>query len=129
MKNVIDLQQRVEAYFEAFEAKDVDRCVEFYAPDAVVDFAFTTHSGHEAIRTWHQERFDAGLEIIELENVTVTGSEVLLHIVATSRVLKNFKINSLKGSATFQFEDDQIKSAKFAARKGFAGNMSWLFKS
>jgi hypothetical protein len=122
-------QAVIEAYLQAFESRDIPACLSFYGDDAVVEFMSGTYRGKQAIEDWHKERFEAGLQILELDGINVDGDEVVVELVATSKRLKTFRINSLKGTGTFQVDDGQIKQAQFAARKGFAGNMSWLFRS
>lgn len=118
----------IEAYLQAFEARDVPQCVAFYAEDAVIEFAFGTYRGKQAIEDWHKERFDAGLQLISLDSIEVEGDTVVIQVVATSRRLKSFRINSLKGTGTFLVQEGKIKGAKFAPRKGFAGHMHWQFR-
>ncbi len=121
-------QAVIESYMEAFEAKDLPRCLAFFDDEAEVEFMFSNYRGKQAIEEWHQERFDAGIQVSSFEVVEAEEDTVVVHLDGTSRRLQMFKIPSLKGTGTFRIERGQIQEARFAARKGFAGNMNWLFR-
>jgi len=123
-----DPQAVIEAYLQTFDAEDMSQCVEFYTEDAVIEFAFGTYRGKQAIEGWHKERFDADVHLVSLDSIEAEGDTVVIQVVATSRRLKRFRIDSLKGTGMFLVREGKIKEARFAPRRGFADHMNWLFR-
>ena len=121
-------QAMIEAYVTAFRERDLPQCMSFYSEDATVKFIFGTYRGKQAIEKWHEDRFANDLQLINLENVSVDGETIVVHLHATSRRLKLFGIKSVKGTGTFLIQDGHIKEAKFAPRKGVASHMDWQFR-
>lgn len=112
-KGVPDLQMVVQAYLEAFEARDLSRCLDFYAEDATINFLSGLYEGQQAIEEWHQDRFTADLRLVQVDEISVQGDTATVDAVATSKRLRIWKIDSLNGRATFRFENGKIKQAKF----------------
>jgi hypothetical protein len=123
----LDPRAVVEAYIATFESGDVPQCVGFFTQDAVIEFGLGTYRGKQAIEEWHRERFDADLQLISLDGIEAEGDTVVIQVVGTSRRLRSFRIDSLKGTGTFLILEGKIKEARFAPSAGFAGHMNWLF--
>lgn len=111
-----ELEAITRQYLEAFEARDLDRCVSFFAEDGVIDFQDVEYEGPQALREWHQERFAANLRLNKIENIRVKGTTVTVDCVASSDRLAAWKINSLKSRIEAKFEGDKIQHAKLTAR-------------
>ena len=117
--NTIDIESRAKEYLEAFEARDMDRCVSFFAPDATIKFQNSAYSGIDAVREWHQERFDADLRMIRLDGISTSGDSVTVEGAATSKRLRAWKLDSVEGAITAQFDSDLIRELSFGVRLGF----------
>ena len=111
-----DLQAVVQAYLQAFKARDLSRCLDFYAEDATIDFQSGLYRGREDIEEWHKERFAADLRVVRVDEIRVQGNTVILEAVATSNRLKAWRIANLTGTATFVFQQGKIKETKFGLR-------------
>lgn len=111
-----DLQAVVHAYLEAFDQRDLSRCMQFFAEDATVDFASGIHRGSQAIEKWHEDRFAADLRMIRIEEIRSQGNKVIVDGAATSNRAKAWRIGSVAGRATFAFQQDRIKEVKFGLR-------------
>ena len=111
-----DAQAFVQAYLDAFAARDVARCLDFYAPDAEVKFVSGVYAGRTALEEWHKERFAADLTILRVDSVTVDGDEVTIDLMLASNRLKFFRINSLAARATVRLENGLIRHAHFGPR-------------
>jgi limonene-1,2-epoxide hydrolase len=111
-----DLEALVRAYLKAFEERDLDRCVDFYADDATIDFQIGVFQGEQAIEKWHRDRFAADFKIVRVDGIAVQGSSVVLEAFASSKRLRTWKLSRLGGKATFRFEGGKIKEARFSAR-------------
>ncbi|GAB4558283.1 MAG: hypothetical protein Kow0047_03260 [Anaerolineae bacterium] len=117
MANSTDLVAVLNSYLEAIEARDLDRCMSFYTDDAVVHFGMGVYRGAKSITDWHRERFDADLHVLEMDRVEAGQDQVTCELVVTSRRLKAWRINTLRGKGTFTFRDGKIAEARF----GLAG--------
>jgi len=113
-----DLEGRIRAYLESFEARDLPRCVDFFAEDALIDFQMSAYRGHKAIEQWHTDRFGADLRIKRVESLRVNGDTVTVDAVVSSKRLAAWKMNSLSGRVTVRFEDGKIKECKLSPRMG-----------
>jgi ketosteroid isomerase-like protein len=118
----------VEAYCAAFERGDVDACIGFFAEDAKLHFLFGTYEGREAIREWHEARFEAEVKLLRIEQVAVKGDTVVAQLVATSRRLRVFRMDEVKGTVTFKVSDGQFVDAVLSARKGMPSHLDWQFR-
>jgi hypothetical protein len=111
-----ELETTARAYLKAFEARDIDQCMTFYDDDASVSFVQSDYKGKEQIEEWHKARFAADLRIVRLEKLTVEGNTVVLAAVVTSKRLKAWKLNTIRGTVTTLFEGSKIKDLKFGMR-------------
>lgn len=111
-----DLEAQTRAYLEAFEARDMARCMSFYADDASLSYVQSVFRGKEQIEEWHKARFAADLRIVRLEKLTVEGNTVILAAVVTSKRLKAWRLDSIRGTVTTLFEGSKIKDLKFGMR-------------
>ena len=111
-----DLEAITRGYLAAFEERDVEKCLSFFAEDASVDFQNVEYQGRDALREWHEERFQANLRLNKIENVRIKGTTVTVDAVASSDRLAAWKINSLKSRIEAKFEGDKIQEAKLSAR-------------
>jgi uncharacterized protein (TIGR02246 family) len=118
----------VEEYREAFEAKDAARCAGFFAEDATLKFIFGTFKGRKAIEDWHQERFSAEVKLLRVETVSVEGDQVSLNAAVTSRKLRRFRMNEVKGTVVFHLRDGLFSEAHFSPRRGVASHLDWHFR-
>ena len=114
--NDADAQTRVREYMAAFEARDVAKCLGFFADDATVDFQGTSYEGLQAIETWHKDRFEANLKVVRLESITVNGDNVVVDIVVSSDRLRAWNVKTLKGRITIRLEGGKFKEGKLASR-------------
>ena len=107
----------LEAYLEAFRARDVGRCVSFFHEDATIDFQVGTYRGRKSIEEWHNERFAAGLNLDRIDRTTVSGNTVTIDATVSSSRLAAFRIKSLGARVMIQFDTEgKVKYAKMSAR-------------
>lgn len=121
-------QELVEEYREAFEAGDAARCAGFFAEDAILKFIFGTFKGRKAIEDWHKERFSAEVELLKVESMSVEGDQVSMNAAVTSRKLRRFRMNEVKGTAVFHLRDGLFSEAHFSPRRGVASHLDWHFR-
>lgn len=110
----IDLEAEVRSYLQAVEEHDLERCMELYTDDPTIRFMTGTYQGKQAATDFHKDRFKANARVTRTDNISVQGDQVVIDAVVTSDRLKAWRINTLKGKGTFQFEDGKIKEARFA---------------
>jgi hypothetical protein len=127
-QQAIDARTLIEAYRHAFESRDLPACVRFFAEDAVLRFLFATYEGRAAIETWHKERFAADVHLLRLDGMAEEGDTVVVQAVATSRRLRLFRIDQVKGTATFRIEQGLFKEATLSPRKGAPSHLDWQFR-
>jgi len=118
----------VEAYRQAFERRDVDGCVAFFAEDATLRFLFASYEARAAIREWHEDRFAADVKLLRIDGVTVQGDTVVAQVVVTSRRLRFFRMDEVKGTVTFRVAEGRFKDAVLSARKGMPSHLDWQFR-
>ena len=118
-----DLKALAQAYLEAFDAQDLERCLGFFSDDATIDFNKTDYTGLQAITGWHKDRFAANLKMVRLNSISVNGDTVVVDAVASSKRLAAWKVKSINGRVTMRFVDGKIKSGKLAARMSNPLNM------
>ena len=111
-----DLEKTIRDYLNAFEARDLSRCLAFFDDDGTVDFQDALYRGRAGVEEWHQDRFDADLRVLEIEEVRCEGEEAVVDLVATSDALKVWDIDKLNGAVRFRFVGEKIKEAKFELR-------------
>jgi hypothetical protein len=122
------LRSLVEAYTQAFARGDLEACLSFWADDAVLRFLFASYEGRAAIEEWHQDRFAADVKLLRIDNLTVDGDTVTAQAVATSRRLRLFRMDEVKGTMTFRVVDGRFKEAVLSARKGAPSHLDWQFR-
>ena len=115
-QTALDLETRARDYLKAFDARDVAACMSFYDDDASLTFAQSEFKGKGQIEEWHKARFAAEMRILRVEDVTVDGNTVVLAAVVTSKRLKAWRLNTIRGTATTVFEGSKIKDLKFGVR-------------
>ena len=118
-----DLKTLAQAYLDAFHARDMERCLAFFADDATVDFNKTMYSGKQGITDWHKDRFEADLKMIKMNSITVNGDTVVVDGSVTSKRLAAWRLKSLSGRVTMKFENGKIKYGKLAPRMTNPFNM------
>jgi ketosteroid isomerase-like protein len=118
-----DLKALAQAYLDAFDAQDLERCLTFFSEDASIDFNKTVYNGRQAVTDWHKDRFAANLKLIRLNSITVKGDTVVVDAVASSKRLAAWKLKSISGRVTMRFADGKITSGKLAARMSNPINM------
>ncbi len=118
-----DLKALAQAYLEAFDAQDLERCMTFFSDDASIDFNKTVYNGRQAVTDWHKDRFAANLKLTRLNSITVKGDTVVVDAVASSKRLAAWKLKSISGRVTMRFADGKIISGKLAARMSNPINM------
>lgn len=111
-----DLKALAQAYLDAFDAQDLERCLGFFNDNATIDFNMTNYSGRQAITDWHKDRFAANLKLVRLNKISVNGDTVVVDAVATSKRLAAWKVKAISGRVTIRFANGKIISGKLAAR-------------
>jgi ketosteroid isomerase-like protein len=118
-----DLKTLAQSYLDAFHAHDMDRCLDFFADDATVDFNKTMYSGKQGITDWHKDRFEADLKMVKMNSITVKDDTVVVDGAVTSKRLAAWRLKSLSGRVTMKFENGKIKYGKLAPRMTNPFNM------
>ena len=49
----IDYKGLVKSYLDAFDARDLDKCMEYFTEESAIDFQDTLYKGLEQVRDWH----------------------------------------------------------------------------
>jgi uncharacterized protein (TIGR02246 family) len=110
-----DLHATVKAYLEAFEARDLARCLDFFIEDATVVFLLSRHQGRPAIEKWHKDRFAADLRVIRICEISIRGDIVVVDAVVTSQKLQAWKMPNARGKIVLTFQGDKIKEARLSS--------------
>jgi hypothetical protein len=118
----------VRAWVEAFERRDLAACVGFWHEEATIRFLFGTYQGRAAIERWHADRFAADVRIANIGELRSDGDTVAVDAEASSRRLKLFRIDTVKGTATFRVHEGRIGEARFESRAGAASHLDWQFR-
>jgi ketosteroid isomerase-like protein len=118
-----DLKALAESYLEAFHARDLDRCMEFFTDDSNVDFNMTMYTGRQAITDWHKDRFAADLKMVKKNSVSVDGDTVTIDGAITSKRLSAWRVKALSGRVTILFANGKIKNGKLSPRMTNPFNM------
>jgi ketosteroid isomerase-like protein len=111
-----DLKALAQAYLDAFHARDLERCLEFFSDDASIDFNKTMYNGRQAITDWHKDRFAADLKLVKLNSITADGDTVIVDGAIASKRLAAWRVNAVSGRVTMRFADGKIQSGKLAPR-------------
>jgi hypothetical protein len=118
-----DLKALAEAYLEAFHARDLDRCMEFFTDDSTIDFNKTMYTGRQGIIDWHKDRFAADLKLVKKNSVSVEGDTVTIDGAISSKRLSAWRVKALSGRVTIRFENGKIKNGKLSPRMTNPFNM------
>jgi len=110
------LEEVARDYLGAFDARDLTRCVDFFAEDATLAWQAGVYRGRPAIEEWHKDRFQADLRLVRVDGIGVEGNVVTVDGVATSKRLRAWRIGSLGGRVIFIFDEDKIRDTKFTVR-------------
>lgn len=111
-----DPRRVVEDYIQAFDSRDRDRCMGFFADTSRIDFALGVYRGMKEIERWHDDRFGADLRLVRVEDIRTSGNVVTVDAVATSRIARAWRVNSVSGRVTFVIEEGKIVESKFRLR-------------
>jgi hypothetical protein len=122
------MRRMVEEYRDAFERRDLAACLAFFADDARLRFLFSSYEGRAAIEEWHQDRFAADVKLLRIDHVSVEGETVVAQAVATSRRLRLFRMDEVKGTMTFRVVDGRFQEAVLSPRKGAPSHLDWQFR-
>src|SRR5579863_3792876 len=118
-----DLKALAQGYLDAFHARDLDRCLDFFRDDASIDFNKTLYTGRKAITDWHKDRFEADLKLIKTNSITADGDTVVVEGAVTSKRLAAWRVKALSGRVTMRFVDGKIQAGKLAPRMTNPFNM------
>jgi hypothetical protein len=113
------LKKVLDDYIEAFEARDLERCLAFFHEDAHLQFATGHFPGIKQIEQWHKDRFKGGMRLVEIEDMEFQGNTLIVHAVVTSPRLKLVRIKDLRGTGTFVIEEGKFKEYRMELRKGY----------
>ncbi len=113
-----DSKQLIEDYIASFAHEDPAQCADFYADDAELHFMTGVYSGKQMIADWHRERFEAELRVLEVKKMAERGDQVSCELLIESRRLKAWRINTLRGKATFHIRDGKIGEVHFGLAGG-----------
>ena len=114
------LEATVREYIEAFNQRDMSRCLEFFDEDARIDFAMGKFRGIGAVEEWHKARFEADLKVLSIERTHANGDTVTLEATATSRIAVAWKLPTIGGRVVFTFHQGKITQAKFGLQNPLA---------
>lgn len=103
----------VRQYLKALDDRDLETCLSFFSHDAVINFMEGLYQGETAIRQWHEDRFQADLRIVEIEDIQIEGDSVTVSTVIRSNRLLDWKIPQLSGYAKAKVENGKILELTF----------------
>ncbi len=106
-------KKTVEAFVAAFEARDLDKTLGFFAEDACVHFLGDDYVGQDALRTWIQDRFDANLRIVKLRGIDIQDEKAILKGEIDSDRIRAWPASGISGIMTIEFEGDLFKEFSF----------------
>ena len=106
-------EQLVKSYLKALEGRDMDTCMSFFAAGAVIHFMEGVYQGEQDIRQWHKDRFEAELQINEIEGIQHQGDTITVQAVISSNRLRAWKIRQLSGYARARIQDGKIQELTF----------------
>ena len=112
----LDVETKARAYLKAFETRDLAQCMDYFTDTSAVHFVNSVYNGRQEIEDWHKARFAADLRMVRLGKVTIDGNRVVLEGIVTSKRLKAWKINTISGTVTAQFDGEKIVEVKFGAK-------------
>ncbi len=112
----LEMKSMIQDYLDAFHQRDLARCLNFYDENAKINFATGVYEGRPAIEGWHKDRFEANLQVLQLEKIAVRGETVVVDATVTSKRLQKWRINSLAGKASVLVRNGKIKEIRFDLR-------------
>lgn len=113
--DVVVLEQMVRHYLQALGKLDLETCISYYADNAVIHFMTGEYTGKDEITAWHRERFENELRAESIERIQGNGNQVNAEMIVSSRRLRKWRINKVRGRGTFLFdEQDKIKDVRFS---------------
>ncbi len=108
------LKETVEQFVSAFEARDLEKCLAFFSPDACVHFLGDDYVGTEALRSWIQERFDVNLRIVKLRGIDIQEGKAILRGELDSDRIRAWPASGISGIMTIEFDEEgRFKDMKF----------------
>ena len=113
------LKKVLDDYIEAFEARDLERCLAFFHEDAHLQIATGHFPGIKQIEQWHKDRFKGGMRLVEIEDMQSEGNTLIVNAVVTSPRLKLVRIKDLRGTGTFVIQEGKFKEYRMELRKGY----------
>jgi ketosteroid isomerase-like protein len=111
-----NLEETIKDYLDAFDARDLSRCVGFYADDAVIHFMSGIYNARPAIEEWHRDRFAANARILSVDGIQVSGDKVAVDIVMTSDRFQAWKVDSISARMNYEFQNGKITEARYGLR-------------
>src|SRR6266567_2502922 len=96
----IDLKALTQAYLDAFHARNLDRCLELFTDDPVIDFNKTMYNGRKAVTDWHKDRFEADLKLVKTNSITEEGDTVVVDGAVASKRLAAWRVKAVSGRVT-----------------------------
>jgi hypothetical protein len=103
---VIELPSKIARFIEASNPRDLDRAVECFASDAVVEDEGRTHRGVEEVRVWKRETDERFVYTIEPYAVESRDG----HTVVTGTLAGNFPGSPVELKYDFTLAGDAISS-------------------
>lgn len=103
----------IEAYLNAFRNRDIDSCVEFFEDNAVLTFQGRHYRGRNAIRQWHQDRLDSGVELVDIRTVSTVDDSIVVDGIVSARILVPWKVK-IHGQLIVEFGESRIQTLQFA---------------
>lgn len=110
----------VQEYVEAFNQRDLSRCLAFFDEDARIQFAMGNYRGIGEVEEWHKARFEADLKVLSVDRTRSNGDTVTIDATATSRIAVAWKLPTISGRVVFTFHQGKIIQAKFGLQNPIA---------
>jgi hypothetical protein len=111
-----DLKSVVSDYIAAFQERDMEKCLSYWHENAEIDFVMGTYRGMNDIEQWHQDRFNADMRVLQVQSIEVQDDRATVDVVATSKVARIWRMNSVEGRINLKFKAGKINHAKFGLR-------------
>jgi ketosteroid isomerase-like protein len=111
-----DLRATVQEYLEAYDRRDLDRCIQFFAEDATIRFAMGTFRGRQAIEEWHKDRFAADMRVLGVDEIRVQNDKVIVDLVAASNTSRAWGFDAVDARVTVTFRQGKVRQAEFGLR-------------
>jgi hypothetical protein len=109
-------RELIENYLKAFERQELERCMDCFDSDATLEWLMGEYRGKPSIEEWHKDRFAAGLKIVRVDGISVDGDAATVRVTVTSKRLAAWRLPSLGGIVTVQFQGGKIIDTRFAAK-------------